>query len=908
MNIDAKKTIFLIDGSSFLYRAYYGVRPLHTLQGVPVQAVYSFCRMIKKLLDTFSPEYLAIVWDSKGKTTRHDMFAEYKATRQAPPSDLFEQKKYIVQFADMVGIKQVAQQGIEADDIMFSIAQEQKAAGFNVVLVTSDKDMGQVIDDERVILFDPWKDVFLDEKAFQAKMGFPVRKLPFYFSLVGDASDNIPGVKGIGDKGAAELVNAFDSLEDLYAHVDKVSKERTRNALLANKENAFLSLKLFLLQMHPTGLYAVDLRCDKNNWVNARPLFEELNFKSLLKGIEAIGHEQKGTPAEIALKMVNYDFIPILAVEQLENVVNLIKRHGLVAIDTETNSHNPHDHSCVGISLCVQEGTAYYIPFGHKDIPAQLSKEVIITILKPVLEDEQYKKVFHNAKFDQEALHALGIEVNGIICDTLIAANLVTKDWQRIGLKYLSQHYFNEPMLSFQEVVKDNKYKDFSHVPLELATRYAAADAHQTLRLKPILEKELKQENLVELYSKIELPLVQVLYEMETEGICLDVSLLQELGKKVDFEMQTLVAQIGSLANVDMKELNLNSPRQVEHLLFVVLLLPPSKKSAKRTGYSTDQEVLEMLSALHPVPALIKKYRELAKLKSTYIDALPTYLSRHSNRLHTSFNQISVATGRLASSDPNLQNIPTDSQGYGIEIRAAFIPKPGHIFLSADYSQIELRVLAYLSQDKNLMNAFLTGVDIHTQTAAALFDVPVDQVSSAQRQIGKRINFSVLYGMTPYGLAQDLNIPFKDAKLYIERYFAQYPGVSVWMEQVIVDTKHNGYVTTHWGRRRYIPAIYEKNRSLYEEARRVAINTVAQGTAAEIMKMGMIAVRKAFIDKKLGAQMLLQIHDELLISVPEHEVDATSKVVKDTLNHVVSWNVPLEVNICTGKNWKEVTK
>ena len=386
----------------------------------------------------------------------------------------------------------------------------------------------------------------------------------------------------------------------------------------------------------------------------------------------------------------------------------------------------------------------------------------------------------------------------------MIAANLVTEDWQRIGLKYLSEYYFNEPMLSFQEVVKDNKYKNFSYVPLDLATRYAAADAHQTFRLKPLLEKELKEEKLLDMYETIEFPLMRVLYEMEIEGICLDTQLLADLGKKVDKELEELVKQIGDLVGMSMEEFNLNSPSQVEQLLFVKLQLPPQKKSAKRTGYSTDQEVLEFLSTLHPVPGLISKYRELAKLKSTYIDALPEYINPHTNRIHTTFSQTQVATGRLASSDPNLQNIPTNSGGYGIEIRAAFVPKPGHLFLSADYSQIELRVLAYLSQDKRLMDAFLHNHDIHSETAAALFDVPLDKVSSEQRQIGKRINFSVLYGMTPYGLSQDLGIPFKDAKHYIEKYFAQYPGVSAWMDKIIVDTKHHGYVTTHWGRRRYV--------------------------------------------------------------------------------------------------------
>lgn len=907
MKLDPKKTVFLIDGSSFLYRAYYGVRPLHTAKGIPVQAVYSFVRMIKKLIDTFHPEYIAIVWDSRGKTTRHHMYEQYKATRQAPPSDIFEQKEYIVQFADMIGMRQVAQQGIEADDIMYSIAQEQKQAGKTVVLISSDKDMGQAIEDEKVLIFDPWKDQVFNEETFGIKMGVPVAKLPLYFAILGDTSDNIPGVRGIGDKGAAELARQFNSIEDMYANIDKVSKERMRSALLANKENALLSYQLFLLQYHPSGQSDQDLAFDATNWVKARPLFTELDFRSLLKDIDAQENVQRGIFPEVAQKMAGYEFITILHIDQLENLIGLITQRKVVAIDTETTHLDPMiKNSCIGISFCVQEGTAYYLPFGHK-IEPQLSQDYVVKTLQPVFADESIKKIFHNAKFDLESLQSVGIETKGDIYDTMIAANLITKDWQRNGLKYLSEHYLGEPMMSYQEVVKDNKYKNFSYVPLELATKYAAADAHQTLRLKPILDQELKQEKLLELFEALEMPLMRVLYEMEIEGISLDATVLKELGQKVDHELNLIMDKVSSLVGMSADELNLNSPKQVEQLLFVKLLLPPQKKSAKRTGYSTDAEVLQVLSKMHPVPGLIAKYRELSKLKSTYIDALPEYINPHTNKIHTSFSQTQVATGRLSSSDPNLQNIPTIT-AYGKEIRAAFVPKLGHLFLSADYSQIELRVLAYLSQDPNLLDAFEKNRDIHTETAARLFDVAPEQVTSEQRNLGKRINFSVLYGMTPFGLSQDLGIPFGQAKEYIDKYFAQYPKVSQWMEQVIIDTKHNGYVTTLNGRRRYIPGIYEKNRSLYEEARRVAINTVAQGTAAEIMKKGMITLDALFKEKRLGAQIILQIHDELIISVPEQEVIITEKLVTDTLEHVVDWNVPLVVNTRAGKNWKEITK
>jgi DNA polymerase-1 len=812
----------------------------------------------------------------------------------------------VVQFLDLIGMKQIATPGIEADDIMHSIAQEQKKEGKTVVLVTSDKDMGQIIDDQKIVVFDPWKDAFIDQQAFEQKNKMPVSKFPFFHALIGDTSDNIPGVKGIGDKGAIDLVNQFASLEDLYANIEKVHKERVRNALLANKENAFLSYKLFLLQYHPSGLSWQDFFFDAKNWAHARPLFEELEFKSFLKDIEVDGVVASGVSPEIAQKMAGYEFIAVVSTEQLQNLCSLLKQYKMFAFDTETEGLNPLVDPCVGISLCVKEGTAYYIPFGHKDVQ-QLSQHEVVAALKPIFEDENIKKILHHAKFDLEVISTLGIETKGVVFDTLIAAHLITKDWQRIGLKYLSEFYLHEPMLSFEEVVKDNKYKNFSYVPLELATRYAAADAHQTIRLKPILEKELKQQKLLDLYNNIELPAMLVLYDMEKEGIDIDTAFLSDLNVRITADIQRIEQEICDSIGMMVGAYNLNSPRQVEQILFTKLQLPPQKKSAKGS-YSTDQEVLQALSSLHPVPGLLMKFRELSKLKSTYVDALPEYINPHTLRIHTTYNQTSVATGRLASYDPNLQNMPTDSTGYGIEIRAAFRPKEGQLFLSADYSQIELRILAHLSGDKNLTNAFLHGHDIHAETAARIFDVPLDQVVSDQRQIGKRINFSILYGMTPFGLSSDMGISFPEAKKYIDKYFEQYPGVSAWMEQVVVDTKHNGFVQTFWGRKRYVPGIHEKNRSLYEEARRIAINTIPQGTASEIVKQGMITLQKALKDRNLGAKILLQIHDELLLTVPVQEIQETEALVKDVLEHVVAWSIPLEVKTRIGKDWKEVTK
>ncbi|TET05927.1 DNA polymerase I [Candidatus Dependentiae bacterium] len=903
---DPKKTAFLIDGSSFLYRAYYGLRPLHTSKGVPVQAVYSFCRMIRRLIDLFSPAYIALVWDSKGKTKRHEIYTEYKATRQEPPSDLFDQKELILEFANRIGLKNVSMSGIEADDIMFSLVKELKKESLTTILITSDKDMGQALN-EHVLLFDPFKDQIIDTFVFEEKMGFPVKKLPFYFALLGDASDNIPGVRGIGKKGALDLVQQFESLKDLYARLDEVKKDRTRKALEENRENAFLSERLFLLQYYPTGLTKKDFAFDKDDWINACPLFEKLDFKSLLKDLDKLFGQRYpvSNPAE---KLAKYDFKTITNKEELAEFCSLLKKKKSFAFDTETDGIQPLQCKLVGISICAQEGEAYYIPCGHQVDDQQLSTQEIINMLKPILEDEQYIKYLHHAKFDQLVLYAHGVHIKGIKFDSLIAAKLLLKEWQSARLKQLSIYYFDEPMLTYDEVVKDNNYKNFSYVPLDLATRYAAGDAHQTFKLAQYLQKNLSDKKLVELYREIDHPLIQLLFDMEIEGISLDVQFLNQLNKKVVKELDTVKQQIYALIEKEWGRINFNSQKQVEQLLFYDLRLPPQKKSVKGKGYSTDHEVLSKLSKLHPVPGLIMKYRELFKLKSTYIEALPTYINPKTGKIHTTFSQISTATGRLSSYRPNLQNIPTDSGGYGIEIRAAFKPQEGHKFLSADYSQIELRVMAYLTQEQRLMEAFSKGRDIHTETAALLFDVPLGKVTHDQRQIGKRINFSILYGLTPYGLSKELDISFKDAKYYIDKYFEQYPVVSEWMEKVIEQVKDTGYVETEWGRRRYIPGIYERNKVLYEEARRIAINTRVQGTAADVMKLGMLQLDQALHKHGLDSKIVLQIHDELILSVPEIQLKETTNLVKSTLEGIVDWNVPLTVSLREGSNWKEITK
>lgn len=898
------KKLVLIDGSSFLYRAYYGLQPLHTATGQTVQAVYGFCRMIRKLIATLPSEHVVLVWDSKGPTLRHALFEQYKATRQAPPSDLFEQKKYIQQFAELIGLTQIEQPGVEADDLIGSLAHLYAAQQYEIIVVSSDKDLSQLLS-QSITIYDSFKERTLTPALFEQEYGFAPAKVPFYYALLGDSSDNIPGVKGIGKKGALDLIQQFESLEDLYNRIDEVSKERTRQALVDNKANAFLSLELFMLRDVPVAIAEQQLVFDPAQWGNARPLFQELGFKSFLKDIDQQNSADNTPVITVSESLAQkYTFSCVTSLDELKQVLEAIRQAGVVAVDTETSGLDPRESHLVGISLCCAPGQAWYIPLAHQQ--ECLSIAHVIELVKPLLEDQAVGKIMHNAKFDVLMLRTADIRVRGLIFDTMVAASLIVPDWQSIGLKNLSQAYFDEHMATYKEMVEQQGYSDFSQVPIAQAAQYAAADAHQTLKLWHVLREELREKNLEKLYQTIEHPLIEVLCAMEHEGMCCDAVVLNELEHEVAQQLAAIEQEIYGLTGTMPGTLNLNSPKQLEQLLFGTLQLPPQKKSAKKTGYSTDQEVLEVLAELHAVPRLILRYRELAKLRSTYLAALPETISKKTGKIHTSLSQTNVATGRLASTHPNLQNIPV--QTGTVTVRSAFKAPIGYTLISADYSQIELRVLAHLSQDPQLKAAFVHERDIHTQTAAALFELPLDQITHVQRQMGKRINFSIMYGLTPYGLARDLKISPAEAKTYIEKFFAQYAQVQVWMEQVVEQTKHAGYTTTFFGRKRSIPGIYEKNRSLFEAARRVAINTPAQGTAAEIMKLGMIQLHEKLIQNRLDAAIVLQVHDELLIMAADSVAIQVADLAKKTLERAVEWSVPLTVNVRTGKSWQEVTK
>lgn len=906
-----KKALFLVDGSYLLYRSFFAIKPLHTAGGIPTNAVYGFCRAIKKLLDSFDPAYIGVVWDSKGGSFRNQVYPEYKAHRQAPPSDLMVQKDLIIQFIELIGICNVALSGFEADDLLATLARKKLAQ--QTVIVCADKDMYQLLEDPSVLITDLFKEEIFNAELYEQKKGYPPSKIPFYHALIGDTSDNIPGVRGIGEKSATELVKSFDSLDHLYQHLARIDKTRIRAALAADESNARLSLQLFSLADAPLHQSLQDFAFVPEQWNRAKNFFHMYEFTSLANTIIApIGNIQQSMVAPVASQ-----YWKATIVDTQEAVGALYEKlcaAKIYSFDTETDSLNSVSTEMVGMSFCVELGEAFYLPFAHPadGVHKNLDRTKTLDLLKKTLENPVHKKVLQHAKFDAHVLRRHGVWVQGVEFDTLIAANLVKQNWATINLKDLSMRLLHERMETYEEVV-GKKYKHFGLVPVEHAASYGAHDARQALAIMPILERMLRDNiDLKEYFYAIDMPFSDLLFRMEAAGITLDRERMAAIDALVADELKGIEGKLRAavptqqLSIGEEPEMNFNSPRQIEFLLFDVLKLPVMTKTAKGSR-STDQEVLEKLSKVHFIPGLLLKYRELTKLRSTYTLPLPKEIDPTSGRIHTTFSQTLVATGRLSSSNPNLQNIPAYSE-YGHAIRSAFVAAPGHVLMSADYSQIELRVLAHVSEDPVLCQAFHDGVDIHQQTAAELLGIPKDAVTLQQRQLGKQLNFSIMYGLTPFGLSQDMAIPLKEAKIYIDGYFAAYKQVKNWMDRTVEQGVRDGFVTTLWGRRRYIQELHDKNRTVFEGGRRVAINTPIQGATADLMKVAMLQIDRVLSEKNLVARLLLQIHDEIILEVPEKEIACIESVVRDVMEHVVAWRVPLKVALRTGKHWGDITK
>lgn len=890
-----KKTVYLIDGSAYFYRAYHAIKPLSTASGLPTHAAYGFTNILLRVIREKSPEFLAVAFDAKGPNFRHEKYPEYKANRPPMPDDLAVQIPYIKKIVTAHNIHTLEEQGVEADDLIASAARTLTAAGCKVIVVSGDKDLLQLVGRD-IILWDPMKDVVMDPEAIKKKYNVAPEKLLDLFALTGDKSDNIPGVPGIGPKSAEKLINEFGSLENLYENMDSLKKGKMKESLESHRQDAFLSRELIDLKEDLAISENIDdFRLPEPDTARLKKLYTELEFTRLMK-------------AEIPAAEVSREGFELVQTEpELAELVKLLKEADCMVLDTETSDLDPFVADLVGLSVCVTPENAFYIPLGHRDeagklLTGQLAKKSILKTLKPLLEDERLPKLGHNLKFDYSIIkeQGEGVSLRGPLWDTMIASYLLDPGRRTFKLDDLCREILELKMTTFAEVTRGDKRPDaFVYVEPADAKNYSCEDVLGACLLWKEFRPKLEKQNLWELFAELETPLLPILAEMELVGIKVDTGLLQELSQEFSKKIAELEKEIYKLAG---QEFNINSPKQLGEILFDKLQLPHGRKT--KTGYSTDVGVLERLS-FHELPQAVLVHRNLSKLQSTYVDKLASLVHPKTGRVHSSFNQTVTATGRLSSSNPNLQNIPVRTEE-GQRIRQAFVPEKGHVFVAGDYSQIDLRVLAHYSQDKALLEAFRAGQDVHNRTAAEIFFVSPLLITPQMRRVAKTINFGIVYGMSSFGLASQLNLSRKEAQTFIDRYFKHYPGVQQFMEDIVKQAKKDHYVTTLLNRIRYLPDINSTNRTSREFAERTAINTPIQGTAADIIKLAMIKVDKELKKAKLKTRMLLQIHDELVFEVPEKEEEKVTRLVKDGMESVMQLDVPLVVNISVGNDLSKV--
>lgn len=883
--------LYLIDGSAYIYRAYHAVKPLSTSQGLPTHAVYGFLAILRRLIKERCPQYLAVAFDTRGPVFRHQLYDQYKANRPPMPEDLAQQIPYIRQLVAAHRICTLEQTDQEADDLIASATRVRVEQGGRVVVVSGDKDLLQLVS-PLVTMWDPMNDQVMDDAAVVKKYGLPPAMLLDYFALTGDSSDNIPGVHGIGPKSAQKLISEYHTLENIFQAVALMKPSRMTSQLQTHKDMAFLSRDLVRLnKAAPVPIDIEQYRLVEPDHEHLRQIFSELEFHSLLKEVK---------PAK---KVDTARFHLVQQPEELEVVCRQLQTADLLVVDTETDGLDTERARLVGVSICNQEGDAWYLPCGHQDehgilFPGQLGLEDLVATLRPLLEHPAILKIGHNLKFDLAVLaapHNGGIHLKGPLYDTMIGAWLLDPDRRSYKLDDLCRE-IEVKMTSFVEVTGNDKREDaFSRVPLNEAKDYSCEDVYGALRLYDHQRPQLEEMHLLALMKEVEGPLIPVLASMEQAGIRVDSRQLETLSVEFGQRLETYEQEIYRVAEM---QFNINSPRQLGEVLFDKLQLPKGRKT--KTGWSTDVKVLESLGATHALPALVLQYRNLAKLKSTYVDKLASLCSS-TGRVHTSFNQCGTATGRLSSSHPNLQNIPIRTEE-GRRIRSAFIAADGCCLLAADYSQIDLRVLAHYSQDRELLTAFRSGQDIHRRTAAEIFYVSPELVTSEMRRVAKTINFGIVYGMSSFGLAGQLQISRKEAQTFIDRYFVHFSGIKEFMGSVVAQAKSDGYVSTLLGRRRLLPDINSTNRVQREFAERTAINTPIQGTASDIIKLAMLQVFEELSQEGFETRMLLQIHDELVFEAPHHEREAVALLVKKHMEGALALDVPLVVNLSYGQS------
>lgn len=878
--------LYLLDASGYIFRAYYAIRFLSNSKGLPTNALFGFTSMLMKLIKEKKPDHLAAVFDVARKTFRNEKFPAYKANRAEPPPDLVPQFPYFRKIVKAMNIPVLELPNYEADDVIGTLAK--KLRRYETVIVTGDKDLMQLVGD-RVSLFDSMKEKMIGPQEVVERFGVGPEQVTDILGLAGDSSDNIPGIPGVGEKTATKLIQEYGSLEAVLKNATKIKGKLGEN-LQKFADQARLCKELATIVTDcPIEYDFSDFEVREADPQALRELFTELEFNRFLSEL---------TPQKV-LSTKKYHLIT--KSEDLQSLAKRLAEGKGFAFDTETTHVDPMRAHLVGISLSDRPGEANYIPVGHQYLgcPPQLQWEDVKQVLKPLLEDEKIPKFAQNVKYDLTVLKRHGVTVAGVTFDTMIASYLLTPETNH-NLARLAQVYLEHKVTTFAEVVgTGKKQRNFLEIDLETARDYSCEDADVTYRLVEVFEPMLKEAKVEPLFHEMEMPLVLVLTQMEMNGVKVDASFLRKVSKEYEKKLVTLEAKVQKMAGA---EFNLNSPKQLAEVLFEKMKLPALRKT--KTGYSTDFEVLTELAKNHEVPQLVLDYRSLSKLKSTYLDALPALIHPETGRIHTSFNQTVAATGRLSSSDPNLQNIPIRTEE-GRRIREAFIAEPGHELISADYSQIELRILAHMSGDKALLEAFAHDQDVHKTTAMALYGVAPADVTSEMRSAAKTVNFGIIYGQGAFGLSQQLGISPGEAQGFIDRYYQKYRGVMAYKEKTLVEVRRHKQVRTLFHRLRNFPDIDSPNANIRAMAERTAFNTIFQGSAADIIKKAMIELQAELTRTFPTTKMLIQVHDELVLEVPHKDVKAVSELVKEKMEGAVEMKVPLKVDLGHGPNWAE---
>ncbi len=915
--------LYLIDGHALAYRAYYAITAgmsdrMQTKTGEPTAGIFGFANVLMRLLEQEKPEYLAVAFDT-GKTFRNELFPDYKATRAKMPDDLRPQIERIRQMIDAFHLPRLEKEGVEADDVLGSIATQAVEQGLGVKIITGDRDLLQLVND-RIIVNLPGSRL-ADAKNYSAAdvkeyLGVEPEQVVDYKALVGDTSDNIPGVPGIGPKTAVTLLQTYHTLDALYQHLDEIPG-KTGEKLRVGKESAYLSQELARIKKDVgVRLVLEDARTDHLDIASVENLFRELEFRTLIPRLRLIaaplkkqetpqlslfGEEMKEIIVPESSYMIEVKLID--TAQKLASLKQALDASSLIAFDTETTALDPLQAELVGLSLAVKEGEGYYIPLGHKGEQPQLKVSEVIEALTPALTNPSIEKAGHNIKYDALVLARYGLRVSPLSFDTMIAEWLTNPASRDLGLKDLAGTLLGIRMTHIEELIGRGKNQlTMDEVPIAAAAPYAAADAEVTLRLIPLLKEKMQKTNSTGIFNTIEMPLVPVLLKMEQEGISLDIDFFKRFSAEIGERLRLIEDEVHQAVG---HAFNLNSSQQLSKVLFEDLKLePPDRNKRTSSGhFSTSAAVLDELKGHHVVVDLLLEYRELSKLKSTYLDALPQQINPRDNRVHTSFNQTGSVTGRLASSDPNLQNIPTRTET-GRQVRLGFIAAPGHRLLSVDYSQIELRIVAHMSGDEAMLKAFRDGQDIHATTAAAIYDLPLEQVTKEQRRHAKAINFGLIYGMSAFGLSRSTDLTLGEAENFVRDYFEHFPGVKKYLDQIRVLAARQGYVETMLGRRRYFPNLANPlNQMMRNREEREAINAPIQGTAADIMKIAMIRVQRALEESASRARMILQVHDELVLEVPENEIALTSQLVRGIMEAAYKLDIPLLTEARSGVNW-----